>query len=295
MLRRSEAVPAATAVAAAILWGVWWIPIRHLNGHGLDGAWAALAMGVAALPPLAAFAFANRRKSKFSARTWTGAILVGAAIAAYSTALALTDVVRVVLLFYLAPAWSIAFECIWSGRRLSWGSGLAVAVSLAGMALILGRSAEYGGVGPGEALALASGFAWAIGAGIVFAEPPGNIAGLSLASVAGSVVVCAASVALFGSVAGAAPDMDALRASAPAAVVSGSGYFAAVMALTLWAAKRLPPALMSFLLSAEIISGVGSSALLLDERFGAIEFVGALLVVSAAIIELADPRRPSKG
>lgn len=150
------------ALASAILWGIWWIPIRMLNEFGFEGAWVGLAMSVAAAPALFLYCLAKRHGFKLTRRSIAGALLIGVAITTYSSALAFTDVVRAVLLFYLAPAWGIAFEWAFSGRKLTWGCVLAVAVSLFGMALILSRGELADGNLLGDALALASGVAWAI-------------------------------------------------------------------------------------------------------------------------------------
>ena len=282
------------ALASAILWGIWWIPIRMLNEFGFEGAWAGLAMSIAAAPALFLYCLAKRHGFKLTRRSVAGALLIGVAITTYSSALAFTDVVRAVLLFYLAPAWGIAFEWAFSGRKLTWGCVLAVAVSLSGMALILSRGELADGNLLGDAFALASGFAWAIGSGIVFSEPDQSPAGLALASVLGSILISAVSIAYFGAAFGSLPETDKIVSALPTAVVSGSGYFAAITVMTIWAAKRIPPALMSFLLSAEIVSGVGTSALILDESFGLIEFIGSVCVISAALLEFIDPARPRK-
>ena len=51
---------------------------------------------------------------------------------------------------------------------------------------------------------------------------------------------------------------------------------------------------MSFLLSAKVVSGVGTSAVALDESFGLVEVIGSVCVISAALIEFVDPARPRK-
>ena len=293
-LASSESGAVGMALASAILWGIWWMPIRMLNEFGFEGAWAGLAMSIAAVPSLFLYCLTKRHGIRLTRRSVAGALLIGVAITTYSSALAFTDVVRAVLLFYLAPAWSIAFEWAFSGRKLTWSCVLAVAVSLFGMALILSRGELVGGNLLGDLLALASGFAWAIGAGVVFSESDQSPAGLALASVLGSILISAISVAYFGASFGSLPETDKIVSALPTAAVSGSGYFAAIMVMTIWAAKRIPPALMSFLLSAEIVSGVGTSALALDEPFGLIEVIGSVCVISAALIEFVDPARPRK-
>ncbi|MEX0339111.1 MAG: EamA family transporter [Arenibacterium sp.] len=59
-----------------------------------------------------------------------------------------------------------------------------------------------------------------------------------------------------------------------------------VMFITLWSAQRLPPALLSFLLTAEILSGVISGVLLLNEPFTLWQAVGAALIIFGAVSEV---------
>lgn len=70
-----------------------------------------------------------------------------------------------------------------------------------------------------------------------------------------------------------------------AALAAGALYLLPVLAITLWSAQRLPPALLSFLFTLEIVSGVVSGALFLDEPFGLWRLAGGLLIVGVALIE----------
>ena len=63
-------------------------------------------------------------------------------------------------------------------------------------------------------------------------------------------------------------------------------YVLPVLALTLWAAQRLSPAVITFLLTAEILSGVISSAIFLDEPFGWMQVAGTALIIFAALSEV---------
>ena len=56
--------------------------------------------------------------------------------------------------------------------------------------------------------------------------------------------------------------------------------------MTLWAAQRISPALLTFLLSAEILTGVISGAVLLDEPFGMLQALGTVMIILAAVSEV---------
>ena len=74
----------------------------------------------------------------------------------------------------------------------------------------------------------------------------------------------------------------------------GAIYVLPILALTLWSAQRLSPAVISFLLTAEILSGVFSGVLLLDEPFGPMQMAGACLIFMAALSEVLAGLRPAK-
>jgi drug/metabolite transporter (DMT)-like permease len=281
----------ALTLLASLLWGLWWLPIRALEEAGFAGVWAGLAMSLGALPALALAAWRSRR---LAGRALLGACLIGTAAMLYAAALAFTDVVRAVLLFYLAPAWSTAIECLFLDRRWSRRSALALGLSFAGVGVIFRFDVSLSGWSAGDLAALASGLFWAVGAAVVFTRPDARPAALSLAAGLGMVGAGAAAVVLAGPAAGAAPGPEAL-AALPLAIGSGTLYLAPILLVTLWAAQRLAPATMSFLLTAEIVAGVVSGALLLDEPFGAHEAAGAALIALGALVETASAsvRRPA--
>ncbi|REC58731.1 DMT family transporter [Rhodosalinus sediminis] len=274
---------------ASLLWGVWWIPIRWLESGGLPGVWASLAMGLAALPAFAVLAAREGAGGLTAPRALAGALCVGLAAMLYSTALVFTDVVRAVVIFYLAPAWSILIECLFMGRRWSLRSAGALALSLLGVAAIFRFDVAADRWAAGDAIALVSGLAWAVGAALVFARPGGRPATLALFATLGMVAAAAGVLALSGGAAGRWPGGGPALAATPLALATGLFYLAPVLLVTLWAAQRLAPAAMSFLLTAEIVAGVVSGAVLLAEPFGWPEAAGAGLIILGALVEAGAP------
>ncbi len=291
---RDRLFPTSVALVSAVLWGLWWIPIRYLNDIGLPGSVAGFAINLGALPFIVLLVLFVRRGWKLPLRAAIGAVLAGVAITTYATALAYTDVVRVVLLFYLAPAWSTLIECVFMGRRWSWQSLVAISMSLLGMMLILGGGLSPHDVGAGEVMAILSGLAWSVGAALLFSS--GKFETGAAALVAIVVAVATSGLAMLVEFGADLPasGVEVNELTAPVVLLSGGLYFAPMIVLTLWSARLLPPALLSFLLSAEIISGVGSSAALLDEHFGLVELAGTICIAGAAVIEFLLPVRVRK-
>ncbi|MDT8343594.1 MAG: DMT family transporter [Thermohalobaculum sp.] len=288
------------ALMAAAMWGLWWAPVRWIEAAGLAGAWSGLAMTAGALPVFAAAALlargraAGRAPAPMAARALLGGVACGAAVMLYAAALGFTDVVRAVLLFYLAPVWSTAIECLFLGRRWGWRSGLALVLCAAGMMAIfrVGLDGGLGGGvwGIGDSMALGSGLAWSVGTALIFTAPAPGTGRLSVATGLGALAA-GALVALAGGAAGDLPGAGTLIAALPVALATGAFYLAPIILITMWSAQRLPPATLSFLLTAEIVSGVVSSALFLDEGFGLPEALGAVLVTLGALAEVLPAPR----
>jgi len=275
-------------LVASLFWGIWWVPIRQMEAAGLHGVWPSLAMCLFAMPALAYFARGLTRMSK---RAMLAAGLVGLAVMLYGASLAFTDVVRAVLLFYLAPAWSVAIECLFFGRRWTWWSSLALGLSFLGVATIFRFEIALDGFNAGDMAALISGMVWSVAAALLFTEENARPATLAFGACLGGALASGLIILIGGAASGEVPTWDALGAL-PWAVGSGLLYTAPILLVTLWGAQRLPPATMSFLLTAEIISGVVTSAIFLDERFGAMEAVGAVLVAAGALTETLTTRQP---
>jgi drug/metabolite transporter (DMT)-like permease len=277
------------ALVSALMWGLWWAPVRGFEALGVGGLWANVGMTLGAAIAISAFA---RRGPALSSQAIIGAALIGAAVSLYGSALAFTDVVRAILLFYLAPAWSTAIECAFMGRRWTWRSAAALGLSFLGVAMIFRFEVSGTAWNWGDLAALVSGVSWSVGAAVLFTTRDASSAAVGLeARLARVCALSALAIAGLTVFIAAAPPPTALLASG-LAVLGGAAYIGPILLFTMVAAVRLSPATMSFLLTAEILSGVASSALFLTEPFGAVEAAGAVCVALGALIETLAPPPP---
>lgn len=289
----SRSLPVMLAFISALLWGLWWIPVRWLNAQGLDAAWASVAMNAGAATAVLVWLLIARVSIRLDARTMSGAVLAGVAVSSYSVALNLSDVVRVILLFYLAPAWSKIIEWAFLGQGWTWVSTLTISLSLAGAYFVLGGEVSMASLNTGDMLALISGLSWAIGAALIFAGKPTSSATLSFAAAFCAVTISVIFLLL-------APDSLVARDSVSLGsfgLGTGAGalYVLPILVLTMWTAQRLTPAVLTFLLTAEILSGVLSGVIFLDEPFGWMQALGAILILSAAAGEVVPHLRRTSG
>jgi drug/metabolite transporter (DMT)-like permease len=129
--------PALALVFNAATWGLSWWPLRQLEARGLHPLWATVLVFVIAL---AAITWARPRAWRELARTpalWVLVVAAGITNATFNWAVTIGDVVRVVLLFYLMPLWSVLLARVLLGERLTALALLRVALALAGAAVVL--------------------------------------------------------------------------------------------------------------------------------------------------------------
>lgn len=283
--------PVSLVLASALMWGLWWVPVRLCEALGLTGVWPNLAINLGALLGLAALVLLGRPTHALSMPALLGSILIGIAVALYGAALSLTEVARAVLLFYLAPAWSTLIEVTFIGRRWHAYRLPPLVLSLLGMIMVMRGDIALDGGNIGDLAALGSGLAWSAGAALIFTTENQNVPRLSLAVIIASV---ATSVILLPLGWQGFPRFDLTDTGLALLLALSVGMLclAPIIGITLWGAGRLAPSTISFLLAAEILSGITSSAFFLDEPFGWWEVSGTTLIVASIIAHItlgADP------
>ena len=232
------------------------------------------------------------RRGALSPRAILGGIFVGAAFMLYAVSVSYTDFLRAVLLFYLAPAWSTLIELMFFGRRWNLQCIVAIGFSLVGVLLISRGDISFDGLGAiGDWMALGSGVCWSVGAALVFSSKNAEVSRVMVVTALGGVGSALLIAWTDGSISAGIPDFTALLVAFPLTFLLAAVYVGTMMAGTMWGAFRLPPAVMTYLLSIEIIGGVLSSVLILGERFGWLEAGGAIFIVSAVLVEVLWTRR----
>ena len=293
----SAAWPTLGVAVAAVLWGIWWMPLRALEAAGLSGDWSSVFVYTVAAVALLPVAFARRRQ--FRAGGWPVAaagILYGVALVTWNHALITGEVVRVSLLFYLMPVWATLLGAAFLSERLTAYRVAAVACGLAGAAVVLGI--EGGFPTPrnvGEWMALVSGVVFALS--VTYARSAGGggwFEGTYLALPSAAVL---AVVFVYLAPQGSSLSGGAIWSIFPALLLAVLLWHVPSIGLTLWGAGHLGPARVSILMLLEIVAAAGSAALLAGEPFGWREAVGCLLILGSGALEgLAHLRaRPAAG
>ena len=156
---RSRRLPSAALLCGGIVWGLIWYPYRVIEAAGMGGVTATF------ITYALAFLFGLIPLWPVLRRTRPSFWLVALALAAAGTNLGYElgtldgEVMRVLLLFYLSPLWTVLLSRLLLGERLSRVGAGVIALSLAGAVVMLWRpelglpwpqgSAEWMGLGAG--------------------------------------------------------------------------------------------------------------------------------------------------
>ena len=132
-----QALAALALVLNALIWGLSWWPFREMQLLGLHPLWAtgvlyAIALAVLLLcRPQALLACRHHPEL-----LWL-ALAAGLTNVCFNWAVTLGDVVRVVLLFYLMPAWVVVLAWPLLGERPTPGALARLVLALAGVVVVL--------------------------------------------------------------------------------------------------------------------------------------------------------------
>ncbi len=127
-------IPVAALLTGATVWGLIWYPYRALEYAGVGGAAATtLTYGGAFVLGLVLW----RPRVHLSWMLLAIALSAGWANVGFTMAVVYGDVMRVVLLFYLSPVWTILFARWLLGEKLSGAGYALMALAFAGAAVML--------------------------------------------------------------------------------------------------------------------------------------------------------------
>lgn len=156
-------LPTSMLVVAAMLIGLSWLPLKAFAAAGIPGPLLSLltfgSVGIAGLPWL----LREHQQWRGQVRMLLLVALAGGwANAAFTNALMGGDVIRVTLLFYLAPVWSVLGGWLYLGESISRRRTAAVTIALVGVVLVVGGGAAFNGPPSiADLLALSGGVAFA--------------------------------------------------------------------------------------------------------------------------------------
>jgi drug/metabolite transporter (DMT)-like permease len=280
--RRAEAV--ASLLAGAAVWGLIWYPYRVLDAAGLPGIRASVLTYLVALA-LGVLVFAGRRLCERPS-WWLAAVGMSAAFCNIGYVLGMLhgEVMRVLLLFYLAPLWTLLLAWLLLRERAGRGGAVVLSLSVAGAMVMLWQP-RLGMPWPTQAaewLGLAAGFFFALANVLIRRTPQHSIEMKSL-----TVFFCTVALGLVA--------MAWERPLAPGAMAGldgGHWLLVAVVGVVLltinlvvqFGLTHVPanPAIVIFM--AELAIAALSSWWLAGEVMGPKEWLGGMMIVAASVV-----------
>jgi drug/metabolite transporter (DMT)-like permease len=273
-----RAAPALALVLNAFVWGVSWWPFRELQSRGLHPLWSTAFTYFIAVAVFAALRPGAWRPFAREPGLWLLAVGSGLTNVGFNWGVTVGDVVRVVLLFYLMPAWSVLLAWALLGERPTAGGIARLLLALAGVAIVLKGPDTPWPVPAGLAdwLGVAGGFSFAL-TNIMLRKLQHVPAPSRLLAMFGGGGVMATATAL-------------ALASAPP--VPGGGDIALVLLLAFgfvcanlgwqFGASRLPPQATALIMLSEVLFASGSAAWLGAGEITPRIVMGAALILCAA-------------
>ena len=289
-------LPVLALVFNAFVWGVSWWPFRQLHGAGVHPLWAtALVFTLAVVGLLLARPGVFTRTRAYPA-LWLLALSSGLTNVAFNWAVTVGDVVRVVLLFYLMPAWSVLLAWRVLGERPTRMAVVRLVMAFAGVALVLvpaDASIErmVGHLSGADLLALAGGFCFALTNVTLRRLHQLPSESRMLAMFGGGALMATAS-ACAGLLAGFVTPVPALAMGwVVVALLLATAFLLSNYALQ-YGATRLAAGTTALIMLSEVVFASVSSVLLAGTVLAARTVLGGSLIVSAAL--LATLRWPRK-
>ena len=284
MASKQKIVAVLCLLSAATVWGLMWYPYRMLQGAGVSAGLAtllsyalALLLGILVLGPV---------WKELRVAGWWGIGLTASAgwtNLGYVLAVLNGEVMRVLLLFYLAPLWTVVFARVLLDEKLNRYGYAVIALSLGGVFVMLWHP-RHGMPLPqnaGEWIGLSAGLTFAL-ANVLVRRTQHLSIGFKSASVWFGTALLTLLLMLY----------QGQLASELRAVSQDAWLLLALLGLVLCATSLIAqhgltclPANQSIILFlSELVIAAVSSYLLANEVMGPREIIGATLIVSASLL-----------
>ena len=266
---------------SSTMWGLIWYPMRILEQQGLPVVWSTLLMYFAAAIVASVMLFKQIKNfaGHWPLSLWALAIAAGVTNIAFLVALTQGEVMRVMLLFYLSPLWSVLLSRWWLGEKISRLSMLMIIVAMSGTMIMLWHP-EIGMPWPNDMadwLALFAGFMFSVN----------NVLSRKLADVAMEVKT---TIVYWGVVMVAGLVLVLQQSSVPdislnlwvAVMVFGGLCFTAMTVAVLYGLARMPVFRSAILMLSELVVAAISAWWLTNEQMSQTEWLGGALIFIAA-------------
>ncbi len=282
---KQNLLPVTALLGGAIIWGLLWYPYRVLEQAEISGSIAtAITYFIALLLGLVSFRKDLRMSHIAGGEPY---LLLGIALFAGWTNLAYVlgvihgEVMRVLLLFYLAPLWTIVFSRLLLKEKLSLHGYLVIIISLAGAITMLWEP-ESGSLLPssyGDWMGLSAGFMFALLNVLSRKDQYHNVQSKSVAVWVG-VTLTGVIYSLF------LPDLSVLSSISMDSylLLFGLGIIVFVLSVVVqYGVTHVPANRAIIIMLFELVVAAVAAYFLTDEAMTLKSWMGGALIVSASL------------
>jgi drug/metabolite transporter (DMT)-like permease len=282
---RNSALPALALALNAVVWGISWWPFRQLQTAGLHPLWATAIIYLFAVVCVVAFRPQAWRGLVKHPMLWLLVAASGLTNVGFNWAVTVGDVVRVILLFYLMPAWVVLLAWPLLGERPTTGSLLRLALALTGVVIVLKTPGSPWPVPDSMAdwLALMGGFSFAL-TNIMLRklnQTPEESRMIAMFGGGAAMAIAAAWMGMGLNLVTAPPPPS--MSWVALAILLSLAFLAGNMALQ-YGAARLSASATSLIMLSEVVFASGSSVALGAGELTTRTLVGGSLIVLASLL-----------
>jgi drug/metabolite transporter (DMT)-like permease len=289
---RTAVWPALALVFNALVWGLSWWPFRQMQAEGLHPLWATVFVFALCTVVIGCWRPHAIQEVMRTPALWVLVVAAGTTNAAFNWAVSIGDVVRVVLLFYLMPLWTVLLARWLLREALTIRAALQVGLALTGAVVVLWPQEALGPswwqqlplpTSLAEVLGVLGGLSFALNNVMLRKEAHRSEAARGWAMFFGGVVVAGGLAAVL-TVLGTVPKPPGVSSAwlAPALVLSLL-FLASNMALQ-YGAARLPANVTSVVMLSEVVVASASATVLGAGELTPRVWIGGTLIVGAALL-----------
>ena len=285
---KSDKILSFIIVVSSCAWGLYWLPLRSIEEAGIVGSWSIVFVNACPLLILVPLLLFNLDQLKiYQKPIFFAGFMIGAAFTFYANGLVETSVIRATLLFYLSPIWSTIIGIIWLKERLTIARVISIIIALLGLIFLLYNfdNQENKALNFGDFSSVLSGLFWALGASILKKWSKVPILSLttvvyfstSILSILLAIVVYEAAIPSFLLI------MENFVLAFTWSVIVLLPSFCIIFRIS----QILFPGRVGILMMSEVVVAVISAKIFLpEEQMFVLQWVGAIAILTAGLIEI---------
>lgn len=270
-------------------WGLFWIPLRHLEQAGLPSLIAvALVLSLSGIAALVVCIYKHALTELTKPASWIIGINMGLATVLYFYGVMTSDVIRVIFLFYLLPVWTTLAARVIYGEPIGIPQIIVIITAISGLWLLLGGVKSIPlPTNAGDWCGLAAGLCWGTGLALLKGKTWASPSVHCLCTFLSGALIALIAYLLFAP----STHVDLLPLFANPLILLVAIGFSAIIVMPsmmgqVWGAGILPAPTSALLTMTEIIVATISAFLLIGTELTGTSAIGALVILIAVLADI---------